>query len=50
VGTESFYLQTFISKFTDPLSALGVGLDELDNISMYDPIGNKALQKWLLII
>jgi monoamine oxidase len=33
---ESFYLQTFISKFTDPFQPFGVGLDELDNISMYD--------------
>jgi monoamine oxidase len=31
---ESFYLQTFISKFTDPLQPFGVGLDDLDNISI----------------
>jgi monoamine oxidase len=33
---ESFYLQTFISKITDPFQPFGVGLDELDNISIYD--------------
>ena len=33
---ESFYLQTFISKITDPLQPFGVGLDELDNISIAD--------------
>lgn len=33
---ESFYLQTFISKFTDPFQPFGVGLDELDNISIAD--------------
>ncbi len=33
---ESFYLQTFISKFTDPFQPFGVGLDDLDNISLAD--------------
>jgi monoamine oxidase len=33
---ESFYLQSFISKFTDPFQPFGIGLDELDNISIAD--------------
>jgi monoamine oxidase len=33
---ESFYLQTYISKFKDPFQPFGVGLDELDNISIND--------------
>ena len=33
---ESFYLQTYISKITDPFQPFGVGLDELDNISIAD--------------
>jgi monoamine oxidase len=33
---ESFYLQTFISKFNDPFQPFGVGLDDLDNISIAD--------------
>lgn len=33
---ESFYLQDYISKFTDPLQPFGVGLDALDNISIAD--------------
>jgi monoamine oxidase len=30
---ESFYLQSYISKFTDPFQPFGVGLDDLDHIS-----------------
>ena len=33
---ESFYLQPYISKFTDPFQPFGVGLDDLDNISIND--------------
>jgi len=33
---ESFYLQPYISKFTDPFQPFGVGLDDLDNISVND--------------
>ncbi len=33
---QSFYLQSYISKFTDPLQPFGVGLDDLDNISLAD--------------
>jgi monoamine oxidase len=33
---QSFYLQTYISKFTDPFQPFGVGLDDLDNISLAD--------------
>jgi monoamine oxidase len=33
---ETFYLQPFISKFTDPYQPFGVGLDELDQISIAD--------------
>ncbi len=31
---QTFYLQSFISKFTDPFQPFGVGLDDLDNISL----------------
>ncbi len=31
---ESYYLQDYISKIVDPLQPFGVGLDELDNISL----------------
>ena len=33
---QPFYLQSYISKFTDPLQPFGVGLDDLDNISLAD--------------
>jgi monoamine oxidase len=33
---QSFYLQTYISKFKDPFQPFEVGLDELDNISLAD--------------
>lgn len=33
---QSFYLQSYISKITDPLQPFGVGLDDLDNISLAD--------------
>ncbi|HCL83823.1 MAG TPA: flavin-containing amine oxidase, partial [Chitinophagaceae bacterium] len=33
---ESFYLQPYISKFSDPYQPFGVGLDELDQISAAD--------------
>jgi monoamine oxidase len=33
---QSFYLQSYISKFTDPFQPFGVGLDDLDNISLAD--------------
>jgi len=31
---QSFYLESYISKFKDPFQPFGVGLDELDNISI----------------
>jgi len=33
---QSFYLQSYISKITDPFQPFGVGLDDLDNISLAD--------------
>jgi monoamine oxidase len=33
---EPFYLQSYISKIVDPLQPFGVGIDELDNISIAD--------------
>jgi monoamine oxidase len=33
---EPYYLQPYISKFTDPLQPFGLGLDDLDNISLAD--------------
>jgi monoamine oxidase len=33
---ESFYLQSYISKFTDAWQPFGAGLDDLDNISIAD--------------
>ena len=33
---QPFYLQSYISKFTDPQQPFGVGLDDLDNISLTD--------------
>ncbi|HEY2649128.1 MAG TPA: FAD-dependent oxidoreductase [Puia sp.] len=33
---QPFYLQSYISKFTDPFQPFGVGLDDLDNISLAD--------------
>jgi monoamine oxidase len=33
---QRLYLQSYISKFTDPLQPFGVGLDDLDNISLAD--------------
>jgi monoamine oxidase len=31
---QSFYLQSYISKITDPMQPFGVGLDDLDSISL----------------
>ena len=33
---ESFYLQSYISKITDPFQPFGAGLDDLDQISIAD--------------
>jgi monoamine oxidase len=33
---QSFYLQTYISKFTDPFQPFVAGLEDLDNISLAD--------------
>jgi monoamine oxidase len=33
---QSFYLQKYISKITDPLQPFGMGVDDLDNISLHE--------------
>jgi len=47
---EPFYLQSYISKIVDPLQPFGVGIDELDNISIAVYIKNRVPHKWRWII